>query len=150
MRFVVGRLLFLSHVTPHLLSLRWLSALRRHEFFICTLAYSVVANDAPAYLTERFRRRQLVDITVRRSERHPPQPFVPHTPRTEAYKHSFTLEAMSLLNSVNVTQFSLAKLSAFRHSLFEILFARDMADWARRVRDERLPIGLLDIPRARL
>ena len=57
---------------------------------------------------------------------------------------------MSLLNSVNVTEFSLAKLSAFRHFLFEILFARDMADWARRVRDERLSIGLLNIPRARL
>ena len=83
-RFIVGRLPFLSHVTPHVLSLCWLSALRRREFFICTLTYSVVANDTPAYLTERFRRRQLIDVTVRRSDRRLQQPFVPHTPRTEA------------------------------------------------------------------
>ena len=148
MRFIVGRLPFLSHITPDQLSLHWLSALRRREFFICTLAYSVVANDTPAYLTERFRRRQLIDVTVRRSDRRPPQAFVPHTPRTEAYKHSFTLEAISLLNTFNVIEFSPAKLQAFRH-LFNTLFARDMADWARRVRDERLSARLLNIPRAR-
>ena len=33
-RFVVGRLLFLAHVTPHLLGLHWLSAHRLREYFI--------------------------------------------------------------------------------------------------------------------
>ena len=61
---------------------------------------------------------------------------------------------MSLLNTLNITEFSPAKVLAFRQHLFNILFARDMADWARRVRDERLSARLLDIlldiPRARL
>ena len=37
-RFVVGRLPFLAHVTPHLLGLHWLSAISRREYFIGTLA----------------------------------------------------------------------------------------------------------------
>ena len=130
--------------------MRWLLALRRREYFIGPLAFSVVANDAPTYLTESCRRRQLVDVIVHRSERHRPQPFVPPTSRTKAYKHSPTLEAMSLLNSVNILDFSPAKLHTFRQSLFKTLIARGMADWARRVRDERLSRKLLNIPRARL
>ena len=54
-RFVVGCLPFLAHVIPHLLGLHWLSALRRREYFIGTLAYSVVANGTSAYLMECFR-----------------------------------------------------------------------------------------------
>ena len=71
-RFVVGHLPFLAHETPHLLGLHWLSARRRREYFIGTLAYVVVANDSPADLSERFHRRQHIDLNVRRSERRPP------------------------------------------------------------------------------
>ena len=46
-RFVVSRLPFLAHVTPHLLGRHWLSAIRRREYFIGSLAYSVVSSDAP-------------------------------------------------------------------------------------------------------
>ena len=149
-RFVVGRLPFLAHVTPHLLGLHWLSAHRRREYFIGTLTYAVVANDSPAYLTERFHRRQHVDLTVRHSVGRPPQAFVLPGSRTEAHKRSFTLEAMSLLNSVHVIDFAPRALQAFKQHLFETLFARDIADWMMRVRDERLPRCLLNIPRARL
>ena len=149
-RFVVGRLPFLAHVTPHLLGLHWLSAIRRCEYFIGTLAYSVVSSDAPSYLSKRFRRRQNIDVIVRRSDRHPPQAFAPRTTRTEALKHSFTLKAISLLNSISITVFTPRALSSFKRSLFDTLFARDMADWARCVRDERLPRSLLTIPHAQL
>ena len=149
-RFVVGRLPFLAHVTPHLLGLHWLSAIRRREYFIGTLAYSIVSSDAPSYFSERCRRRQSIDIIVRRSGRHPPQAFAPRTSRTEALKHSFTLEAMSLLNSVSVTVFYPRALSFFKRSLFDTLFARDMADWARCLRDERLSRSLQTIPHIRL
>ena len=150
LRFVVGRLPFRAHVIPHLLSLGWLSALKRREYFVGILAYTIVARNTPAYLVHRLRRRQNVDVFVRRSERHPPQAFVPLTPRTEAFKHSFILEAMSLLNSISVTEFSIALLPHFKNHLFNLLFERDMADWARRVRIERLSAGLANVPRARL
>ena len=145
---MVGRLPFLAHITPHLFGLHWLSAIRRREYFIGTLAYSVVSSDAP--LSERFRRRLTIDVIVCRSDRHPPQAFAPSTSRTEALKHSFTLKAMSLLNSISVTVFTPLALSSFKRSLFDTLFARVMADWARRVRDERLSRRLLTIPHARL
>ena len=147
--FVVGRLPFLAHVTPHLLGLHWLSAIRRREYFIGTIAYSVVSSDAPSYLSESFRRRQSIDVILRRSGRHSPQAFAPRTSRTEALKHSFTLEAMSLLNFISVTVFTPRALSSFKRSLFDTLFARKMAVWARRVRDERLSRSLLTIPLAR-
>ena len=89
MRFVVGQLPFRAHVTPHLLSLGWLSALRRREYFIGILVYTIVARDTPDYLVHRLRRRQNVDVFVRRSERHPPQAFVPLTPRTERSLQTF-------------------------------------------------------------
>ena len=149
-RFVGGWLPFRAHVTPHLLSLSWLSALRRREYFVGVLAYTIVARDMPAYLVHRLWRRQNVDVIVRCSERHPHQAFVPLTPRTKALKHSFILEAMSLLNSISVTDFSIASLPHFKNHLFNLLLKRDMADWARRVRIERLSGGLGTVPLARL
>ena len=111
----------------------------------------MIANDSPAYLAaERFHRRQHVHLTVRRSERRPPQAFDLLGSRMEAHKRSFTPEAMSLLNSVNVIDFAPRASHAFKLHLFDTLFVRDMADWAVRVRDERLPCSLLNIPRARL
>ena len=49
---------------------------------------------------------------------------------------------MSFLNFINVTDFSLASLHHFKNHLFNLLFERDMADWVRRVRIERLSAGL--------
>ena len=113
--FVVDHLPFLAHVTPHLLGLHWLSAIRHREYLICTIAYSVVVNDTPAYLTERFCRRHL-------------SIFVPRSSRTEAHKHSFTLEAISLLNSISIINFSPRVLCSFKRYLFDTFFVRVMAD----------------------
>ena len=75
-RFVLGNLTRRSHVTPPRMDLGWLSVCGRREYFICIQAFAVVANAHPSYLIESFICRQCTDLTVRRSERNPPQAFV--------------------------------------------------------------------------
>ena len=104
-RFVIGNIPRRGHVTPHRLALGWLSAARRCEYAICPQAFKIVANGHLQYLTERFNCRVLVNLDLRRSDRHPPQPFEPPPRRTEAYKHSFALRAMDLLNTIHCTSF---------------------------------------------
>ena len=87
--------------------------------------------------------RQSIYLSVQRSERHPPQAFAPPPRRIEAFKHFFALEAMDLLNSQNVIDFLIRHYMAFRLNLRTELFRRDLADWAKRVRDEGLPPAIL-------
>ena len=77
-------------------------------------AFNIVANRHPEYLTERFNCRVLVDLDLRRSDRHPPQPFEPFPRRPEAYKHSFALRAMDLLNH------PLHKFFPLRHHVVQV------------------------------
>ena len=142
-RFVVGNLQRRAHVTPTRLDLGWLSAYRRREYFIGLQVFTVLVNARPSYLVERFAYRQSIDLTVKRSERYPPQAFATPRRRTEAFKHSFALEAMNLINSFNVIDFSALQTMAFRRNLRAELFRRDQMDWAKRVRDEGLSRDLL-------
>ena len=142
-RFVVGRIPRRDHITPYRLALGWLSAQRRRLYFIGLQAFKVVANAHPAYLTKRFNCRLNVNLDLRRSDRRPPQPFEPPPRRTEAYKHSFALEAIDLLNSIYFTDFTPANLPLFKRILRDALFRRDVIDWNTRVRNEGLPPCLL-------
>ena len=142
-RFVIGNIPRCGHVTPHRLALGWLSAARRREYAICLQAFKIVANGYTSqYLTERFNCRVLVDLDLRRSDRHPPQPFEPPPRRTEAYKHSFALRAMDLLNSIHCTSFSSSGITSFKRILRDAHFRRDIADWNLRVLNEGLPAHL--------
>ena len=125
------------------LALGWLSALRRRQYFVGLQAFKVVANAHPHYLTGRFACRLDVDVDWHRSARRPPQPFEPPPRRTEAFKHSFALEAMDLLNCIQFTSFTLPNLLPFKQRLRDALFSRDVADWNARVRNEGLPTRLL-------
>ena len=140
-RFVVSP--HRNHVTPHRLALGWLSATRRRQYFVGLQAFKVVANANPSYLVDRFAGRLNVDLELRRSNRHPPQPFEPPPRRTEAFKHSFALEALDLLNSINFTSFTPAHLPLLKRTLRDALFSRDAADWNARVRNKGLPTRLL-------
>ena len=77
---MVGNIHHRDHVTPHRLVLGWLSALWRRQYFIGLQAFKVVADAHPSY---------------------------PPPPRTEAFKHSFALEAMDLINSIHFTSLPL-------------------------------------------
>ena len=145
-RFVVGNISRRDHVTPHRLALGWLSALRRRQYFIGLQAFKVIASGQPLYLTDRFACRLQVDIDLRRSARRPPQPFEPPPRRTEAFKHSFALEAMDLLNSIYFTTFTPSNFLNLKRLLRDVLFSRDVADWNARVRNEGLPTRLLFDP----
>ena len=156
-RFVVGNIPRLGHVTPHRLALGWLSAKRRREYAICLQAFKVVAYGLPHYLTEHFNCRLSFDLDLRRSDRHPPQPFEPPPRRTEAFRHSFALEAMDLLNSLYWIDFSPSRIGTFKRTLRDTLFRRDISDWNLRVLNEGLPTRLrfpppppLELPRPRL
>ena len=156
-RFIIRNIPRRDHITPYRLLLGWLSAERRRQYFIGIQAFKVVANQHPQYLVERFNCRLDVDVDLRRSNRRPPQPFEPPPRRTEAYKHSFALEAMDLLNSIYFTNFKPASLSTFKATLRDALFRRDVTDWNTRVRNEGLSSRLLHhlpqsvaAPRARL
>ena len=145
-RFVVGNISRRNYVTPHRLALGWLSALRRRQYFIGLQACKVVANAHPHYLTDRFACRLDVDVDLRRSARRPRQPFESPPRRTEAFKHSFALEAMDLLNSIHFTGFSPSNLLPFKRLLRDTLFSRDVADCNARVRNEGPSTRLLYIP----
>ena len=108
-------------------------------YFIGLQAFKVVANAHPLYLTQRFNCRLNVDLVLRLSDRHPPQSFELPPRRTEAYKHSFALEAMDLLNFIHYTNFTLANLPHFKRTVRDALFRRDVVDWNARVRNEGLP-----------
>ena len=136
---MVGNILRRDHVTPHRLALGWLSAARRRQYFIGLQAYKVVANANPSYLVDRFTCRLNVDLELRRSC----QLFEPPPRRTETFKHSFALEALDLLNSINFTSFTPAHLSLLKRTLRDALFNRDVADWNARVCNEGLPTRLL-------
>ena len=140
--FVVGNIRRCDHSTPHRLALGWLSGLWRRQYFIGLQAFKVVANAHPLYLTDRFACRLNVDVDLRRSNHRPPQPFEPPPQRTEAFTHSFALEAMDLLNSIHFTSFAPANLSSFKRTLRDALFSRDVADWNVRVRNEGLSTRL--------
>ena len=137
-RFVIGNIPRRGHVTPHRLALGWLSAARRREYAIGIQAFKIVASAHPPYLTSRFNYRVNVDLDIRRSTRHPLKPFEPPARRTEAFKHSFALEAMELLNSMCISDFSETALPSFKRLLRSTLFARDVADWNLRVLREGL------------
>ena len=132
-RFVVGNIPRLGQVTPHRLALGWLSATRRREYAICLQAFKVVANGHPQYLSDRFNGRVSVDLDLCRSERHPHQPFELPPRRTEAYKHSFALEEMDLLNSTHWSDFSPSRIASFKRTLRDTLFRCDIAGWNLRV-----------------
>ena len=138
-RFVVGNIPRRDHVTLHRLALGWLSAARRRQYFVGLQSFKVVANAYPSYLVDRFAYRLHVDLELRRSNRRPPQPFEPPLRRTEAFKHSFALEALDLLNSINFTSFTPAHLPLLKRTLRNALFSRDVADWNALVRNEGLP-----------
>ena len=99
-RFVVGNIPRRNHVTPHRLALGWLTAARRRQYSFGLQAFKIVANANPSYLVD-FAYRLNVDLELRRSNRRPPQPFEPPPRGTEVFKHSFALDALDLLNSIN-------------------------------------------------
>ena len=142
-RFVVGNIPRRNHVTPHRLALGWLSALRRRQYSIGLQTFKIVANAHPHYLTDGVACRLDVDVDLRRSARRPPQPFEPPPRLTEAFKHSFALEAMDLLNSIHFTGFTPSNLLPFKRLLRDALFSRDVTDWNARVRNEGLSTRLL-------
>ena len=82
---------------------------------------------------ECFACRLNVDLELRRSNRRPPQPIEPPPRQTEAFKHSFALEALDLLNSINFTSFTPAHLPLLKRTLRDALFNRYVADWNVRV-----------------
>ena len=123
-RFVVGNIPRHDHVTPHRLALGWLSAARTIP-------------------VDRFACRLNIDLEVGRSNRRPPQPFEPPPRRTEAFKHSFALEALDLLNSINFTSFTPGHLPLLKRTLRDALFNRDVADWNAHLSNEGLPTRLL-------
>lgn len=110
---------------------------RRREYFTCTLAYKIIATRTPHYLANRFTRLD-VDSTMRRSERNLPAILVYRTPLTYTGNRSFVIQASSILNSLNVTEFSMENFEVFKRSPREALFARDVADWNARIASEGL------------
>ena len=126
--FVVGNIPRRGHVTPHRLALGWLSAKQRCEYAICLQAFKVVAYGLRHYPTEHFNCGLSFDLDLRRSDRHPPQPFEPSLRRTEAFRHSFALEAMDLLNSLYWIDFSPSRIETFKRILRDTLFRHDISD----------------------
>ena len=132
-RFVLGNIPRRDHITPYRLSLGWLSAERRCQYFIGLQAFKVVANSYPPYLVERFNCTLDVDLELRRSDRRSPQHFEPPPRRTEAYEHSFALEFHSLANSIHFINFSPTNISNFKRVLREALFHRNVVCCITRV-----------------
>ena len=140
---MIGNIPRRDHITPYRLALGWLSALRRRQYFIGIQIFKVIAHAHPSYLVDRFACMLDLDFDLRRLRRRPPQPFEPPPRRTEAFKHSFALVAMELLNSIQFTNFAPASLQLFKRTLRDALFNRDVADWNARVLHEGLPSCLL-------
>ena len=80
---------------------------------IALQAFKVVGNAHPLYLDERFNCRLNIDLDLRRSAPNLLQSFEPPQRRNEAFKHSFALKALDLLNLLHVTDFSPANFPSF-------------------------------------
>ena len=87
-RYVVGNIPFRAHVTPHRISLGWLSAKRRREYFTAMQAYKSLATLNPSYIESRFSRVGNHTM-LRRSERHPAQTLFCNFSRPEKANCSF-------------------------------------------------------------
>lgn len=118
----------LQHVTPNRIALKWLSARRRREYLLVTLAVNILRRGVPRTLAELFlRRTDRPDLRV--SSRRPPPPLLYETPRTEVLSHGFLLTASRLINTVPFLNDPANPPPNFKWQLKAYFPALDVDDW---------------------
>ncbi|CAB0029193.1 unnamed protein product [Trichogramma brassicae] len=99
-RYVVDRIGWMDHVTPHRLALGWLSTARRRQYFIASIAYTAISFNNPSYLLPRFTVPP-TSVTERSSKRLPQCSLIHRKTReTSTIKASFYYTATDLINSL--------------------------------------------------
>ena len=140
-RFIFGNIPFIptsnvnTHLTHKRLQLGWLSLTSRRYFQLACLIYKTISNNNPKYLSDRLTVRQFSALTSR-SIRLPPRIFDYPSPRTEAWKFSFSILGRSFLNRLAVTSFSHNRTIEFKNWLYSILLKLEIDEWSVTVARE--------------
>lgn len=101
------------HVTPFYKHMKWLKVNERRDYFVATLAFSVLINGEPKYLAERYRKiRDLHD----RWTRAPAYLLQIPRHRTGIYNKSFHVHSIRLINAVakEIDDFHIGKVEKFK------------------------------------
>ena len=120
LRYVIDNIPFRAHVTPHRISLGWLSANRRREYFTAMQAYNKsLATSNPSYVENRFSRVGN-HTTLRCSERHPALTLYCNFSRPERANCCFMKATTDLLNGLNVSSYYMSELKRFKQDLTKL------------------------------
>ena len=148
-RFIFGYIPFIPnmHISTHLtqkrLELGWLSLSGRRHLQLAHLSYKTIALQKPSYLSDRLKLRSHQQITSR-SLRLPPRPFDFPSPRTEAWKTSFSISSRMLLNTLVVTLIHRSRVTEFKKWLYTIFLKQEIEQWrCRALRENLLSLNLL-------
>ena len=130
-RFIFGYIPYIptsnvsTHLTQKRLELGWLSLTGRRHLQLAMLIYKTIATNTPPYLANSVPP---LDNTIlsSRSLRLPPCPFDFKSPRTKAWKHSFTTYGRSFLCTLVVTVFDPNRPVEFKNWLYTLFLKHEI------------------------
>ena len=99
--------------------------------------YRTIVTKTPSYLFNNLTQRNNFSLTSR-SLRLPPRPFDMKSPRTEAWKYSFSNWGRSLLSTLVVTSFDGNRVLEFKKWLYTTFLKHEIDQWSSRAAHERL------------
>ena len=127
--FGVGRYERVS-ITSLRNELNWLTASTRRKYFKLVLVHSLISSQRPLYLSSRFK---VPDDTIRRSQRNLPDTSLseflpltfslPSSYRTDFYRNSFSITAITEWNNLPFTLKAYTCLETFKTHLMKYLLS---------------------------